>query len=353
MRPVALFAAVLAAAIVLIVGACERAPGGSGAGGAGAARRVVVYCSADSVYAQPLFDEFTRRTGIVVAPVFDTEATKTTGLVNRMLGEKDAPRADVWWSSEPFGTIRLARAGVLEAFAAPQAEAAMNGWPQALRDADGRWYGFARRARVIVYNTELVKGDDIPKTIDDLASERFRGRAGLALPQFSTVRGSMGALLHVRGEDGFRRLLESFKASGVRILDGNSTVVRAVATGELRVGLTDTDDVYAGQREGWPVDMVYDAEGAFVIPNTLGLVSRGRAADDPARGDALALIEFLLSPDAQRLLVLSDSRNTPVDPALADEFKAYAIQSPLHLDLNAVADKIDRAMVICDEVFGR
>lgn len=337
--------------------ACER-------GSPAPTRSVTVYCSADSDCAKPLFEAFTKRTGIVVLPVFDTEATKTTGLVNRLLNEKDHPRADVWWSSEPFGTIRLARAGVLEAYTSASAEAAMaggeaGGWPRELRGKDGMWYGWASRARVIVVNTGLVAEGDRPRSIDDLLKERFKGRVGMARPQFGTTRGHMGALLiGFRGREGsegggdraFRALLSRFKEHGVRLFDGNASVVRAVATGEIVVGLTDTDDVYAGQREGWPVTMIAPEGQTLLLPNTLAKVRR--EAGGGGAKFAEELIDFLLSVEAQRMLAASDSHNLPVDPGLGSEFAKYAIPSPQRVDLEATADAIGRAMEICGEVLG-
>lgn len=336
--------------------------------------RVVCYTSADSVYAKVLFAEFARATGIEVDAVFDTEATKTTGLVQRLLTEHSNPaasRADVWWSSEPFGTIKLARAGVLDEVTAPRAETHMKphgGWPTNLRAADKSWYGFGSRARVIVYNTRFVKEADAPHTLGHLLRPEFKGRVAIAKPQFGTTRGHFGALVSLFGEERFEKWLVAMKANGVRVMDGNATVVAAVARGECRVGLTDTDDVYAGQREGWPVAISWDEDtgrspmprepdgstdadlpgmGSMLIPNTVALV-KGRK--NPAA--AQELVEYLLSPAAQRSLAQTDSRNTPVDPEVRKEFSQYDIQNPAELDLSAVADKIDAAMAICSRVLG-
>ena len=58
------------------------------------------------------------------------------------------------------------------------------------------------------------------------------------------------------GAEGFRSWAQGLKANGLRLYDGNSSVVRAAANGEIDVGLTDTDDVYSGQKQGWPLAMV-------------------------------------------------------------------------------------------------
>jgi iron(III) transport system substrate-binding protein len=85
----------------------------AGCKGKESTREVVVYTSLDKVFSQPVLEAFEKQTGIKVLPVYDSEATKTTGLVNRLIAEKDSPQADVFWNSETGRTIVLKRKGVL------------------------------------------------------------------------------------------------------------------------------------------------------------------------------------------------------------------------------------------------
>ncbi|MDI7277711.1 MAG: iron ABC transporter substrate-binding protein, partial [Anaerolineae bacterium] len=75
------------------------------AGCRGREQTVVVYTSRDQLYAEPILKGFERDTGIRVRAVYDTGATKTVGLTNRLLAEKDHPQADVFWNSEVARTI--------------------------------------------------------------------------------------------------------------------------------------------------------------------------------------------------------------------------------------------------------
>lgn len=317
--------------------------------------RLVVYCSADAEVALPLLELFTQSTGVHVDPVFDTEATKTTGLVNRLLAEKSRPRADVWWSSEPFGTIRLAQAGVLAAYRSAAAESSVaGGWPAMLKDsnAEPRWYGFGSRARVFVRNTKLVPENTAPTAIEDLLDTRFAGRVGIARPQFGTTRGHMAAILAARGEDAFIAWLKGLRAAGVRLLDGNAAIARAVATGELHVGLTDSDDVFAGQQQGWPIAASFEREASrtlVLIPNTVARVAGGPGGDG-----ASALVDFLLSTKAQRALALTPSKNLPVDSALQAELGSWlpTDQRTPTADLTKIAGRIERAIELCERELG-
>src|SRR5882762_7625747 len=79
-----------------------------------ATREVVVYTSQDREYAEPIFQEFTRRSGIKVRALYDSEAAKTVGLANRLLAEKSRPQCDVFWNNEELRTWQLAAKEVLE-----------------------------------------------------------------------------------------------------------------------------------------------------------------------------------------------------------------------------------------------
>jgi iron(III) transport system substrate-binding protein len=109
-----------------------------------AQQKVVVYTSLDKVFSQPILEEFERKTDIKVKAVYDSEATKTTGLVNRLIAEKDSPRADVFWNSETGRTIVLKQKGVLTPYESPSAADI----PATFKDAQGFWSGFGARCRI-------------------------------------------------------------------------------------------------------------------------------------------------------------------------------------------------------------
>lgn len=327
-------------------------------GDAGGAEEVVLYSSVDDALLREMVDLYERETGVRVLLVGDTEATKTTGLVQRLIAEKGSPGADVWWSSEPFGTILLSEEGVLEPYTSERAEghfrdAGEGGWPADLRGAGGDWYAFAQRARVIVYSTQRVQ--DPPRTLAALGEPEWTGRVGMARPQFGTTRGHVGALLHLWGQKNYQSWLLGLEYRRVRLYDGNASVVRAIAQGEIDVGLTDTDDVWAGQRNGWAVDLVYEADdleagqgglpspGAMVVPNTLALVAGG-----PNPDQGRALIDFLLSPRVESMIAASDSGNVPVIPGAAAA-PGREIENPWRPDLRAVAAEVDRAVRLFEQ----
>ena len=59
---------------------------------------VTVYTSQDQVYAEPILQRFEQETGVRVRAVYDSEAVKTVGLINRLIAEKNHPRCDLFWN---------------------------------------------------------------------------------------------------------------------------------------------------------------------------------------------------------------------------------------------------------------
>ena len=319
---------------------CKRTPPPNKRG----EREVVLYCSVDQAIAEPVIAEFEKQTGIKVLSRFDTEASKTVGLVQRIRAEAASPIADVFWSSEVFHTIRLARESLLAPYNSDRTE----DWPRGFADSDSRWYGFALRARVIAYNTRKISADDAPRCLEDVLDGKWKGRLVMATPEFGTTGGDLASWFAHYGFDRAREILQALKANEVRLVAGNSTAVRMVATGRADICFTDTDDVYAAQRNGWPVAMNYldqGGDGALSIPNTAAVISGAVHLEEAGE-----LMDFLLSEQLEQMLVRSDSHNCPIRSALAEQFELYAIPKALDVDYEKVAEKLPIAIRTAREI---
>jgi len=286
---------------------------------------VVLYTSADGEVADPVLEAFTRETGIRVLAVRDTEATKTTGLMRRLLDERAAPKAHVFWSNEALAVARLEREGLLQAL------------------PDGATVArLASRARVIVYDTRMTaRGTTAPTGLGDFLAPAFKGRIGLARPQFGTTRAHIAAVRNALGQGGFETWCGSLRDAGVRQYSGNSSVVRAVADGEIAIGLADTDDVWAGKRNGWPVEMIFPRDPEIVaapilIPNTVALVRNPVTPDG-----AIRLVEFLRGETVERMMVESDLKHIPKSGAMLEKFPdrmPVGAREPDWAALDAISD---------------
>ena len=286
--------------------------------GCGPPNGVTVYTSLDELYSRPVLKRFEEETGIRVLAVFDTEAQKTTGLYQRILAESNNPRADVFWNSEVARTLQLVREGVL----APYKPPAASDIPAYLRGKGDLWTGFAVRARVLIYNRERLGDLPPPRSIADLAAPRFRGQAAIARPLFGTTATHAGALHAVLGEAGMKQYFHSLVDNQARVVEGNAVVRNLVASGEVIVGLTDTDDAHEAILRGDPVEIVYPDQvatfpgsaeplGVFIIPNTVALV-----ADSPRPDLGKRLIDYLVSEKVEARLAASTSAQIPVREGL-------------------------------------
>ncbi len=285
------------------------------AAGAGDPQPVVVYTALDRGFSEPILEAFERKTGIDVRVVYDAEATKTIGLVNRIRNEKNRPRCDVFWNNEIVNTIRLKREGLLQPCNPPEAA----NYPKQFKDPGGYWYGFAARARVLIVNTKLVQAGAEPKSIFALTDAKWKNKVGIAKPLFGTTASHVACLFASLGEKQAAQWLADLKANEVQILSGNRGCAQAVGRGELHCGLTDTDDAMLEIAAGSPVKIVYldigpNQIGTLFIPNTLSVVN-----DCPNPKGAEKLINYLLSVEVETKLSQGPSAQIPLNTQFAGQ----------------------------------
>jgi iron(III) transport system substrate-binding protein len=269
---------------------------------------VVVYTSVDDVFARPIAEQFQHETGITVNLVPDTEETKSTGLLNRLLAEKARPQADVFWSGDPVRPGILKKHGVTAPYESPSAK----GLPAEFSDPEHHWTGFSARARILLANTqhEIFKTTRLPTSIRDLADPRYKAKACVANPLFSTAGMHAAALFQVMGTTEAKKFFEDLLANQTRVLSSNGEVRRRVADGEFAFGLTDTDDAAEAIRDGKPVKMIFPDEkgmGTLVVPNAAVLIAGGPNTDNGKR-----FIDYLLRPETEAALAQGEAAQMPL-----------------------------------------
>ncbi len=267
---------------------------------------VVIYAAQDQVYAEPILREFEQETGIKVKAVYDSEAVKTVGLANRLLAERSHPQCDVFWGNEEMRTRQLAAQNIF-------------------RETNG-WAAFGYRSRRVVINTNFVslgsapasgavsrapretladgasagtrEGARAPQSLLEFTNEIWRGKIALAFPQFGTTATHFHAVKQLWGEERWLTWCRALAANKPFIVDGNSVVVKQVARGEAWIGLTDSDDVFAGQREGLSIAALPLAEESLLIPNTVAVIHNA-----PHPANAQKLFEYLQRREVAEKLV--------------------------------------------------
>jgi iron(III) transport system substrate-binding protein len=287
------------------IGGCGPSDGG----------RLVLYSALDQVHSEPIVRQFEKETGISVKAVYDVEAVKTIGLVNRIVEEAPNPKCDVFWNNELVHTVRLKNKGLLAPYRSPSAEAI----PAVFKDPEGYWAGFAARGRVLILNTDLMRAAEPdeakwPKTTGDLLDPKWKGRVVMAKPLAGTTLTHMAILWAVKGPDFVKAFWQSFDAAEGRIATGNAHVMKEVSAGSFAFGYTDTDDFRKAELDGKPVRMVFpdqepagEIPGAIFIPNSIALVKGG-----PNPDAAKKFIDYVLSEKVEAALAAGPSAQIPV-----------------------------------------
>ncbi len=296
---------------------------------------VTVYTSVDQVFSEPVLKEFEKQTGIKVKALYDTEETKSTGVLNRLLAEKDNPRCDLFWSGDPVRAIVLKHKNIATPYQSPAAKDI----PAIYKDKDGFWTGFSARARVIIYNKKFFDTIQPPASIFDFLKPEYKGKFAIANPLFGTTTFHFAALFTVMGDDSATAFLDSLIANQVVLAASNGDVKNKVINGEVICGLTDTDDAFEAMKENKDIAMVFPDQkglGTLIMPNTITLIK-----NSPNPDNARKLADFLLSKETESMLAklcaqmpLHKGVKTPAGMASLDNIK------PMQVDYDLAADKL-------------
>ncbi len=309
---------------------------------------VNVYCSVDEGFARDILERFEKQTGANIAVTFDSEAGKTTGLFNKIVAESRSgrPRADVFWSSELFNTILLARKGLLSPYQ-PKTAADI---PERYKDKNHLWTALALRGRVLAFDPARASPEEGTIRWEDMAQPSIAKYTVIANPLFGTTRGHVSAMFALWGPKRARAFLQSFRDHGGQIADGNSTAVRRVISGQAAFAATDTDDVFVAQKTGVALEFVYPDMGdggTLLIPCSVALI-KGR----PDNAAARKLVDYLISADVETLLAKSDSHNIPVRQALRNRLDMQ-LPPETSIGFDKITDAMETAMEAVREILLR
>lgn len=300
---------------------------------------LIVYCAHDAAYSDPIFKRFTRETGIQVQVRHDTEATKSLGLVNRLIREKSSPTCDVFWNNQVLGTTDLLAHDILDSYKG-------SGWtriPDAYKDPGGRWCGFAARLRVWIVNTDRMPAT--PRAIDAVVAGSDLSRMAIARPLFGTTLTHYCLLWHVDAGKTLKAWHADARQRGLIEVPGNSTVKNLVARGACDLGWTDTDDFFVGHDNQHPVAMLPvrlpDGE-TLCIPNSVAII-RGTSRLAAAR----RLVDFLLSAETELALAHSASRQVPLGEVDVTRLPEEVQQLRPFVQQGAPIGKLEKSRTAC------
>jgi iron(III) transport system substrate-binding protein len=324
---------------------------GQKGGGAGASSDYVnVYTARHYDADRQLYAAFEEATGVRVRALTGSAEQ----LLERIRAEGDATEADLFISADAGNLWRVKDAGLLQNVTTPALE---QGVPAHLRDPDGAFWGFTKRARVIVYRKDAVQPAQVA-SYDDLANPRFRNQIVMRSSTNTYQLSTLASRIERLGAENARQWAAGVRANFVRDPQGSDTdQIKAVAAGEAQatlvnhyylVRLIKSED--AAEREAASrVGLVFpDQAGAGTHINISGA---GVTANSQRRDRAVQLLEYLVS-DAAQTLIAPLNTEFPIRPSIAPapELAALGAFKEENIPLDALGRHQAEAARIFEEV---
>ncbi|MBC7157603.1 MAG: Fe(3+) ABC transporter substrate-binding protein [Rhodobacteraceae bacterium] len=308
---------------------------------------VNVYTTRQAFLIEPVTEAFTEKTGIEV-----NLAYIDSGIVERLRAEGSRSPADLVMTVDIANLNQIVEADVLQPVESEVLAAAV---PANLRHPDGLWFALTQRARVVFASKERVADGEVT-TYEDLADPRWQGRICTRAGTHDYNLALLSAMVVHHGEAAAKDWAAGLKANLARKPEGNDRAqVRAVWAGECDIALGNT--YYMGamladdeQRE-WAqsVRIVYpEFENGGTHMNVSGVAMTGAA---PHRDEALQLMEYLVSPEAQAIYAEINHEFPVLEGAKwSDLVASWGTFTPDPVDLTEVARARPTALRIMEEV---
>jgi len=340
-RFLALGLIVLIGTMLISAGGCFTDSGSSGGGhpvtdvGEGD-DQLIIYSGRKVKLFQPVVEAFNRETGIAVR----IKNGKTTELAQAIIEEQRSPQADLFLAQEAGVLDKLRREGVLD----PYKPEGFDRVAEDFRAPDGSWIGVSGRARVIIYNTELVSEGELPDSVFDLTDPKWKGRIAMASGLEASVVGWISSLRELVGDTETDDFLKGLTDNEIEVLANHSLVRKAVGKGEFAAGFVNHYYYHLEKAAGSPVGVIYPDQGTDDVGVLVNAAGAGIIKGAKNRDAAERFMDFLIQEETQDLFAEANFEYPTIveveaNEALSlDEFK----RSPV--DLIDLGDKVDSTL---------
>lgn len=247
---------------------------------------------------EALYENFTKQTGIKINRI---EAGEDQ-LLQRMRAEGDKSPADVLITVDAGRLWRAQQNGLLQPLKNATLEKAI---PAHLREAEGHWFGFSKRARVFVVNKDKVKSSDLAR-YEDLADPKWKGKLLIRSSTNVYMQSLTGSMIATLGEQATETWAKAVVANLARAPKGGDTdQLKAVAAGEGDVAVSNTYYLARLINSSKQEDKDVASKLAVIFPNQgdrgthVNISGAGVAKYSPNKANAIKFLEYLASPEAQ------------------------------------------------------
>lgn len=255
---------------------------------------LVIYSGRSEPLIQPVIDAFKAKYPNVNILL---KAGSNSELANALIEEKNNPQADVFITTELLTVQSLTAEGIFQSYAPVGVE----NIPAEFVGEGNAWTGLTKRARVIIYNKDLVAEDEAPASIFDLVDPKWQGQVAAAGSTNGGMQAQIASMQQLLGDEATEEWLNGLIANDVTFFGGHTDVRKAVGAGEFKIGLVNHYYYHLQLEEGSNVGVVYPDQGEGQV----GLFTNATAAavvngtGNPAA--AQAFLDFLISEEGQKL----------------------------------------------------
>lgn len=298
---------------------------------------------------EALYGNFADLTGIKINRI-DAEPDP---LVQRLRSEGDKSPCDVFITVDAGRIERAREMGLLQPVKSAVLDKAI---PAHLRDPDNGWFGFSKRARVIVYNKEKVAAAKAPKNYEDLADPKWKGKVLIRSSGHIYNQSLVGSIL---AADGLAKTEEWAKGVAANLArpprGGDTDQIRAAAAGEGELAVTNTYYYANLMKSKKPEDMEVISKTTLVFPNQgnrgthINLSAGGVAKHSPNKEAAIKFLEYLVSAPAQKYFAEGNNEYPVVaGVALSEQLKTLGTFKEDQLNARVFAQNNAEALKIMD-----
>ncbi len=311
------------------------------------AEEVNLYSYRQPELLKPLTDAFTAETGIDV-----NVAYLEKGMIERLTAEGDRSPADLVLTVDISRLNAVVDAGLTQAVSSDTLTANV---PDAYHDPDGHWWGLTTRARVIYASRDRVADGEVT-TYEDLADPKWKGHICTRSGTHAYNVALTAAVLQHHGAEYTKQWLEGLKANLGRKPQGNDRAqVKAIWAGECDISLGNT--YYMGKMLKDPEQKEWADSVRIVFPTFedagthVNISGVAMVKSAPNRDNAMELMEFLTSPEAQKIYAEANTEY-PIAPGVEPDalVKSWGSFTPDDVNLMELAEKRGEALRLTEEV---
>ncbi len=294
-----------------------------------AADKLIIYSGRAERLIKPVLDAFTAKTGVQI----ELLSSGTTELVNRLKAEGERTQADLLITNDA-GSLELARAaGLLRPLNMREVERAI---PAQFRAPDNSWVGLSGRFWIVVYNTTMVKPEQV-KSLLDLADSRWKDKIAIPNSGSEYLQAGVSVIRASVGDDRTKKFLTGLRDNaGTQVYQKSSQIVEAVAKGQVAMGIVNHYYVYRhlATQPSAPIAVLMPDQQEGGIGAIMNVAGVGILKHTAHLDSAKLLVEFLVAQAGQKMFADLDKEyplhpDVKADPALIERKSFRAALVPL------------------------